>query len=122
MAAPQHQLGYAPVAKKARLQRRVCARVALYNGEYPKAEQELQQAIGLQATSLPAWEALAMVQQASGDLSESAKTYERLVSPALHHAWRRLAAPHPIHPAGLENGSPSLHPLVSAVRTPIMGL
>ena len=46
--------------------------MALYNGEYPRAEEELQQAIDLQATSLPAWEALAMVQQASGDQSEAA--------------------------------------------------
>ena len=72
----------------------MCARGALYNGEYPKAEQELQQAIGLQATSLPAWEALAMVQQSSGDLSEAAETYERLVSPVQHRSCYLLAAPY----------------------------
>ena len=58
---------------------RVCARVALYNGHYPRAEQELQQAIGLQGAALPAWEGLAMLQQARGDTLEAAETYEKLV-------------------------------------------
>lgn len=58
---------------------RVCARVALYNGDYPRAEQELQQAIGLQEAALPAWEGKAMLQQARGDTLEAAETYEKLV-------------------------------------------
>ena len=51
----------------------------------PQGGEELQQAIDLQATSLPAWEALAMVQQASGDQSEAAETYEKLVSRGHQH-------------------------------------
>ena len=69
---------------KARVLFRVCARVALYNGDYPRAEQELQQAIGLQGAALPAWEGLAMLQQAKGDTVEAAEIYEKLVCLSTH--------------------------------------
>lgn len=63
--------------------RRICGRAALYNGDYGRAEEEYRQATALNPSALPAWEGLALLQQATGDVVEAAETLEKMVRPPL---------------------------------------
>lgn len=58
---------------------RICGRAALYNGEYARAEEEYRQATALNESALPAWEGMALLQQATGDVVEAAETLEKMV-------------------------------------------
>ncbi|BDA46664.1 probable tetratricopeptide repeat protein 37 at C-terminar half [Coccomyxa sp. Obi] len=57
----------------------ICGRAALYNGDYARAEEEYRQATALNESALLAWEGMALLQQATGDVVEAAETLEKLL-------------------------------------------
>ena len=71
--------------------RRLSGKAALFSGDTAGAAADFQAAVELKPQALSAWEGIAQLKAASGEMAEAAETYQKLVRALLALANSRCA-------------------------------